>query len=107
MQKLSEMTLWRLAFAGLFLAWLSTARAQSPVITTNPVSQTVLLGTNVTFRVAATGQGPLSYQWLFNSFPIPGATNTSLILTNVQCASGGNYSAIVTNQLNSATSSNA
>ena len=55
-----------------------------PVILTNPASQTVQPGAVVTFTVNANGNQPLSYQWIFNSSNITGATNASLILTNIQ-----------------------
>ena len=35
----------------------------APAITTQPASQTVTAGANVTFTVAASGTAPLSYQW--------------------------------------------
>jgi hypothetical protein len=81
-----------------------------PVITTQPTSQTVIQGTNVTFgvTVSASSTPPLSYQWYFNNTNlIAGATNTSLTLMNVQPTDAGNYSVIVTNVAGSVTSSNA
>src|SRR5215469_15424422 len=48
-----------------------------PQITTQPQSQTVVLGQPVTFTVAATGTDPLSYQWQRNGSPVSGATSTS------------------------------
>jgi hypothetical protein len=68
-----------------------------PVITVQPTNQTVYTGSNAVFSVTATNQLPLTYQWRFNGTGIPGATNTSLLLTNVQYAQAGNYSVIVTN----------
>ena len=44
--------------------------AQGPAITNQPTSQTVWMGSNVTFTVGVSGTGPLSYQWLLNSNPI-------------------------------------
>src|SRR5690606_27748273 len=49
-----------------------------PSITTQPVSQTVNAGANVTFTVSASGTAPLSYQWRFNGANISGATASSL-----------------------------
>ncbi len=51
-----------------------------PVITTNPVSQTVVEGADVAFSVAADGAQPLSYQWQFNGTNLAGATGTLLSL---------------------------
>src|SRR5262249_21958442 len=45
-----------------------------PVITTQPVSQTVSAGANVMFTVGADGAAPLSYQWLKNGAAMAGAT---------------------------------
>jgi len=35
----------------------------SPLITANPTSEIVVVGTSVTFAAAATGDPPLTYQW--------------------------------------------
>ena len=72
------------------------AKAQ-PVITNQPATQAVLVGTNVTFSVGVSGTGPFSYQWLSNNDNVAYATNSTLALTNVQLASAGNYSVVVTN----------
>lgn len=36
----------------------------SPLIQTQPLSQTVAIGIAATFSVAASGSGPLKYQWI-------------------------------------------
>jgi pectate lyase len=69
----------------------------SPVITTQPASQTVTAGGSVTFSVAATGDGTLTYQWRKGGEPLPGATTATLTLTNVQLAAAGAYDVVVTN----------
>jgi len=68
-----------------------------PTITSQPASQSVLPGTNVTFSVSATGSQPLSYQWRLNGANIPGATNSTYSITNVQPADGGSYDVLVAN----------
>jgi beta-lactamase superfamily II metal-dependent hydrolase len=78
-----------------------------PSITTQPASQTVTAGGNVTFSVSATGTAPLSYQWRFNGANIAGATAASLAKSNVQSGDAGNYSVVVNNAAGSATSANA
>ncbi|MGA2178200.1 MAG: immunoglobulin domain-containing protein [Verrucomicrobiota bacterium] len=78
-----------------------------PVITTQPQSQTVAQGSNVTFNVTAAGCSPLSYQWEFNGTNISTATNASLTLTSVNTNNAGNYMVVITNLNGSVTSSNA
>jgi hypothetical protein len=78
-----------------------------PIITTQPANQAVWAGSNATFSVVPSGTAPLSYQWNFNGTNLSGATNSSLILTNVQLTQAGNYAALVTNLYGSVLSSNA
>jgi parallel beta-helix repeat protein len=87
----------------------TNALSAPPFITAEPVSQIAVGGSDPTFSVMATPPGPgLSYQWLFNGTnDIPGATNASLTLSNVQSASAGIYSVRVTNEFGSILSSNA
>ena len=42
-------------------------------------------------------QGPFSYQWELNGYPILGATNNPLLLINIGPSEAGNYSVIVQN----------
>jgi hypothetical protein len=52
-------------------------------ITTQPAVQVVQPGvTSVTFRVVASGTGPLSYQWRTNGVPITGAFRSTFSITN-------------------------
>ena len=78
--------------------------ATSPLITTNPASQTVNEGDNATFTVSAIGIAPLFYQWRFNGTNINDATANFYTVTNAQAVSEGAYSVIVTNFSGSATS---
>ena len=64
-------------------------------IVTNPVDKTVCPGDNITFKVTASGTG-LGYQWQKDGVPIPGATNSNLILNNVLAADAGNFTCVVT-----------
>jgi hypothetical protein len=70
-----------------------------PVVTSAPAGQIAALGTNVAFVVAATGTPPLSYQWFVNSTNLPGETNATLNLSDVQTNQDGDYSVMVTNAL--------
>ena len=82
--------------ASLLLAVLTTCVAQ-PVITVQPVGQSVSLGANVTFSSSASGTPPLSYQWRLNDEDLPGKTSTILTLLNIQLTNAGNYTLVVTN----------
>ena len=87
--------------------------APAPVITTQPVSRSVIAGASVAFNVVATGTPPLTYQWrlgsanVVNGPNIAGATTASLSLTNVQPSQAGDYSVVVTSAGTSVISSNA
>jgi GH25 family lysozyme M1 (1,4-beta-N-acetylmuramidase) len=81
--------------------------AVAPVITTNPLPQTVKLGTNVTFAAAATGLPAPNFQWQFNGTNISAATNSNLFIAAVATTNAGNYSVVATNVAGSVISSNA
>ena len=68
-----------------------------PFIAEQPQNQTVMVGSNATFSVDATGTPPMSYQWLFNGSAIAGATNSSLTIANAQLGNAGAYSVVVAN----------
>jgi hypothetical protein len=82
-----------------------------PMITTQPVGQSVKVTTNASFRVSVTGTPPFSYQWLFNGVPltdggsVTGSVTSNLVLGYVLPANAGDYSVIVTNLAGSVTSS--
>ncbi|HEV2210475.1 MAG TPA: LamG-like jellyroll fold domain-containing protein [Verrucomicrobiae bacterium] len=78
-----------------------------PVITSQPMDLTVTVGQSATFMVAATANGPLSYQWRFNGQPLTNQTSTALVLTGVQQGDAGNYAVLVSNGGLSLLSSNA
>ncbi|MGI4832066.1 MAG: PQQ-dependent sugar dehydrogenase [Janthinobacterium lividum] len=84
-----------------------TASSSVPVITTQPVSQSVAPGTSVTFTVAAAGSAPLSYQWQKNQMDIAGATGTSCTIASPIAADAGKYRAVVTNSVKSVASNEA
>ncbi len=75
-----------------------------PVITTQPLSQTIAIGGTATFNVAASGTAPLSYQWFANGAVISGA-NTAAYTTPAVSATGMvAYTVTVSNGVGSATS---
>jgi uncharacterized repeat protein (TIGR01451 family) len=78
-----------------------------PVILIQPIGQTAMGGSNVTFSVSATGSAPLGYFWQYNGIPLPGANSPSLILSNVVRNNSGSYNVIITNRVGGTVSSNA
>ena len=80
----------------------------TPTIIDPPQNFRVVPGTNVTFTVGLSANtnapGPFTYQWLFNSFNIPGATGATLTLNNVQVGNNGYYTVVVGNAYGSVTS---
>src|ERR1035441_206362 len=56
----------------------------SPVILHPPVGLTAYTGRDVTLQGSAAGAQPLSYQWLLDGTNVPGATNTTLFMSNIQ-----------------------
>jgi hypothetical protein len=80
----------------------------APFITLQPLNQSVVAGQTATFTVSANGTLPLSYQWFKNSSAIGGATSTSyttpVTTTN---DTGSVFSVVVSNFVNTVTSSNA
>jgi hypothetical protein len=81
-----------------------TAAAVGPTLTTQPVSQSVTTGTNVTFSVAATGSPTPTYQWQKDGANLTGATAATLTLSAVQVANAGAYTAVVSNSAGVVTS---
>jgi hypothetical protein len=80
------------------------AAVVAPQITTQPQSQTVTVGANVTFTVQATGVPAPTYQWYNTGVMIGGATSATLTLNNVQATNAGSYYVVVTNTTGSVTS---
>src|SRR5205814_751230 len=72
-----------------------------------PPSQTVNIGSNVTFTVVATGNPAPTYQWKLNGANISGATSSTYTRNNVQPADAGSYAVLVNNSAGSATSQTA
>ena len=76
-----------------------------PVITLQPRSDVVFAGGRMEFRVAATGQRPLGYQWQKNGSVLPNETNASLLFPTVRFADAGNYAVTVSNAIGTVPSS--
>ncbi|MGH7944381.1 MAG: immunoglobulin domain-containing protein [Opitutaceae bacterium] len=68
------------------------AIAAPPIITKQPISQTVVAKSNVTLTVAASGSPAPTFQWKKNNSVISGATNSTLVLKGVNKSNAGDYS---------------
>jgi hypothetical protein len=87
---------------------LTVATNPMPVVTQDPVSLVVTNGQTAVFNVAGTGIPTPSFQWyhttVHSNAPIPGATSTLLILTNVSPLDAGRYYAVLSNRWGSTNS---
>ncbi len=75
-----------------------------PVLLLSPTDQTSYPGGTVRFQVRVEGSRPLSYQWLFEGAPLPGATAEELVLANLSLSQAGRYLVVVSNAWGALTS---
>jgi hypothetical protein len=75
-----------------------------PVVTVQPQSLAVALGTTVFFSVGITSSVPVTYQWHVNCRNIHNATNATLVISNAAPEDVGTYSVTVRNIYGQATS---
>src|SRR5438309_11699367 len=75
-----------------------------PSIVVQPVSRTVVAGSNATFIVSAAGDPPLSFQWQMDGDEIFGETDTSYTIPNATSLDQGNYQVVITNNYGAITS---
>jgi len=87
----------RAIFAASSAGKCGSTNLTAPLITGQPTSQSVLAGSSATFSVVALGTAPLLYQWRFEAANLPGATSSTLVLTNVEPIQAGSYSVLVSN----------
>jgi len=76
----------------------------APFITSQPASQTVVVGQNIGLSVAVSGTAPFSYLWRKDGTNIASATNASYSLVGVQTNQAGSYTVEVSNAGGSITS---
>jgi hypothetical protein len=76
----------------------------APVFTVQPGNQAPTNGGTVWLHARAVGVQPMSYQWQLDGTNIPGATNADLTITNAQGEDIGQYCALASNNLGSASS---
>jgi len=80
------------------------SETSAPTITTHPATLIVAAGGSGILAVAATGSGPLSYQWLEDGSPMDGATAAVLFFSNVAVSAEGRYAVRVSNSIGSVVS---
>jgi len=84
---------------------VNAAVLPTPVaITTQPAPQVQPAGGSATFAVAATGSGPLRYQWLKDGQPIAGQTGPVLAIQALNGSDAARYSVTVDNGFSVVTS---
>ena len=76
-----------------------------PAISSQPTNRFAVVGSTVSFNVAAAGTPPPAYQWRFDGTNLPGSTTNTLVLTNLTMSQAGSYSATITNLAGSTNSS--
>lgn len=79
----------------------------APSIATHPQNADATEGDDVSFTVAVLGNPTPTLQWRKGGVNIPGATASTLNLTNVQSGDAGLYDVVATNTLGNATSNGA
>jgi len=83
------------------------AVVEPPAVNAQPLSQAISTGGTLTLKVGTTGNPEPTYQWQFDGTPIPGATGSTLTLSNVGTTQAGTYFVVVTSGGMSAVSSTA
>ena len=86
----------------------SSTDAGAPAIMTQPAGQTVAAGKAATFRVTASGNSPMKFQWKKNGVAISGATSSAYLTPPVSVSdNNARFTAEVTNNLGAAQSQDA
>ncbi len=76
---------------------VATLTVIDPAINIQPLNQITNIGCSVLLGASAAGTRPLFYQWWKDGAAKAGATQQSLLLSNVQLSDAGNYVLIVSN----------
>ncbi|MCC6229823.1 MAG: immunoglobulin domain-containing protein [Phycisphaerales bacterium] len=92
---------------GVGTSWyINLGCADAPSITSHPLSQTISLGSPVTFSIVAAGPS-LQYQWYKNNAIIPGAIASSYTINSVTQNDAGDFFCMVSNSCGSISSNTA
>ncbi len=69
----------------------------SPYLVKQPEDLVLSVGQTANFLVTVNGTAPIAYQWQFNGMNLAGATQSTLVVTNAQLSSAGDYRVEVSN----------
>ncbi len=78
-----------------------------PVVVAPPQSSTNLLCRTIVLSCTVTGTAPMNLQWLYNGTPLPGETNATLTLMNLQGTNAGSYTLSAANAFGGTVSASA
>ncbi len=73
-------------------------------ITNQPSAVVACPGDMAVFTIAATGNGPLTYQWRKDCFPLPGEDSDTLVIDPISASDYGTYSCVVSDSCGTLTS---
>jgi hypothetical protein len=93
-----------LCFCSGLAITLARAQSSSPTLVAQPKSISASPGATVTLRVTASPATGTTYQWKRFGVDLPGATNATLVFTNIQMISAGDYLAVAGNAFGAVTS---
>jgi hypothetical protein len=99
---IQQAVLWA-GITAVFLSGMANCLAQ-PNVTRQPLDQSVSLGANASFQVSASSTTPIRYQWRLGGTDLPGQTNSSVTITDVQVGDAGDYDVVLTESSGSSTS---
>lgn len=89
----------------LFVSLIATADDCSGLAITNQPSAVVACpGDMAVFTIAATGNGPLTYQWRKDCFPLPGEDMDTLVIDPISASDYGTYACVVSDSCGTLTS---
>jgi alpha-tubulin suppressor-like RCC1 family protein len=95
------------AFGSVLSAGAVLHAVALPQILVQPTNKSALFFGSAVFSVTVQSAVPVSYQWVFNGYPMADETNADLILAPLTCAQDGYYNVIVSNEAGALSSSKA
>jgi len=87
------------AIAGTSCGSMALIGDGPPRINGRPIDRTALAGDKVRFNANVVGAWPLSYQWLRDGVPVPGATQLLYSVINIQSSTPADYGLVASNSL--------